>query len=91
MRYGGSQVEPLADGEDLYGPVEAELGFFYATLHRSFFWARDFTCDLVQSKLPGEAVGNWETCDRGIAEQQREKESLDEGACRPCSRLASHG
>lgn len=37
MRYGGSQVEPLADGEDLYGPVEAELGFFYATLHRSFF------------------------------------------------------
>lgn len=36
MRYGESQVESLADGEELRCPVAAELGFFYATLHRSF-------------------------------------------------------
>lgn len=69
----------------------SRAGLFLCCSAQKLFWARNFTCDLVQSKLPGEVVGNRETCARGIAKQQKEKESLDGGACRPCSRLASHG
>lgn len=35
-RHRESQVESLADGEDLHCPSAAELGFFNDALHRSF-------------------------------------------------------
>lgn len=45
----------------------SRAGLFLCCSAQKLFWARNFTCDLVQSKLPGEAVGNRETCARGIA------------------------
>lgn len=69
-------------------PLKADRGCSRAGLFfcpccsaKELFWARNLARDLVQHKLPGEAVGSRQAAARGIAEKkEKEKDGSAEGA-----------